>query len=821
MIGLKTALCALAIDGSDGDGSYADIERRLAASEAALQAERERDAALQPYLVSAPKCGVVGTSKYADRLRRQVVAASRDPARKPVLIFGEPGLEKCNLAALVHFGSPAHAAPLIQVACDRIGGGAPELFGRGSKRGLLEFLPKGSTVVLNNAHAAPADVQALFAQLCRDGTYAPGPSSAALAPPRPQPAPRTSVGRALRSGDPAARAILADAAARNARQGAGPSVGSAHRGALRRALARVILVAERPLPALDSLAIVIKVPPLRVRPKDIAAMQAYFLRERERRMGSFTARRGGPRLALTPAALRHIESYAFPGNIAELRDLVERAAVQAGEAAPQLNADLFWFATQASDRWRINLLSRLPLLRAFLRSKLWPERINFSFTVYAFAAINAILLLGPQDRGHNFALNAFWCYWWPLSFLVYPFLGRIWCSVCPFMIYGELVQRWRLSKGVKLLKWPHVVGEKYGAWFLYALFAAILVWEQCWDLEQTAYLSSCLLLLITAGAMLFSWFFERRYWCRYLCPIGGMNGLFAKLSMTELRARQGVCGATCSTYHCYRGGPAEPPEGQETNGCPLHSHPAQLVDNRDCACPHSSVEVRLRPPAIDLWSTHTPLPAEAALLFLLLGAVYLHHLPQLCDQLGIGGEAITGPLPVHMAASVAVLGAPGLFAWALDAAGRWAPVLTLPWKTLPVPSAAGVCAGVGASAIAAVGGGASAGSGRVRGPGAGFVEMAYGYTPLVWAGTLSHYLLLLCEEAGRILPVMGTTVGLKAEATRDWPVLVADHHGGTLLAGAALSLLLTRKLAARPWAVLLPQVAGIAAFTAELWYLIV
>ena len=26
------------------------------------------------------------------------------------------------------------------------------------------------------------------------------------------------------------------------------------------------------------------------------------------------------------------------------------------------------------------------------------------------------------------------------------------------MIYGELVQRWRLSKGVKLLKWPHDIG---------------------------------------------------------------------------------------------------------------------------------------------------------------------------------------------------------------------------------------------------------------------------------------------------------------------------------------------------------------------------
>lgn len=62
-----------------------------------------------------------------------------------------------------------------------------------------------------------------------------------------------------------------------------------------------------------------------------------------------------------------------------------------------------------------------------------------------------------------------------------------------------------------------------------------------WDLPDTAYLSAWLLLLITAGAMICSAIFERRLWCRHLCPIGGMNGMFAKLSMTELRASQGVC----------------------------------------------------------------------------------------------------------------------------------------------------------------------------------------------------------------------------------------------------------------------------------------
>lgn len=74
-----------------------------------------------------------------------------------------------------------------------------------------------------------------------------------------------------------------------------------------------------------------------------------------------------------------------------------------------------------------------------------------------------------------------------------------------------------------------------------SLFGAIFVWEDVWHLDSHAALSGGLLLLITAGAVIFSAVFERRLWCRYLCPIGGMNGLFAKLSMTEVRARQGVC----------------------------------------------------------------------------------------------------------------------------------------------------------------------------------------------------------------------------------------------------------------------------------------
>lgn len=56
--------------------------------------------------------------------------------------------------------------------------------------------------------------------------------------------------------------------------------------------------------------------------------------------------------------------------------------------------------------------------------------------------------------------------------------------------------------------------ERWGGWFLFGLFAAILVWEEVWDLPDTAYLSSWLLLIITGGAVVCSAFFERRLWCR-------------------------------------------------------------------------------------------------------------------------------------------------------------------------------------------------------------------------------------------------------------------------------------------------------------------
>jgi polyferredoxin len=456
----------------------------------------------------------------------------------------------------------------------------------------------------------------------------------------------------------------------------------------------------------------------------------------------------------------------------------------------QLTDEVFWPAEAKKQRFRVNLLNAYPQLRQFLRSPWWPTRINYGFTLVAFALLVLVLFLGPQDRQHNFGLNLFWAWWWPLVLVGFPFVGRLWCAICPFMIYGEVVQKLSLWLWPRQLKrWPRDRADRWGGWFLVGLFALIFLWEELWQLENTAYLSSCLLLLITAGAVIFSVLFERRFWCRYLCPIGGMNGLYAKLAVTELRAQQGTCSAECTTYQCYKGGPAKG-EGQASDGCPLYSHPAQLVDNRDCvlcmtclkACPHRSVELNLRPPGIELWTTHVPRSYEVALLLLLLGGIFLHRLPEI--QAWLGWDLRLAEFWPHAAVSVAVLTLVALIPYLGHCSFR----LVTPQPPRP------------------------------------FVELAYGYLPLVLGGTLAHYLRLGLTEAGQILPVTLATFGYASASLPSYsahPAVIAFLQATTLVVSVGLTLWLSQKISRQPFWSLLPQHLTALVLAVGLWRLIV
>ncbi|MEM9484475.1 MAG: cyclic nucleotide-binding domain-containing protein [Cyanobacteria bacterium P01_F01_bin.116] len=704
---------------------------------AQLLYEQERQQELRPYLVPKVSRGVVGASRYAQRLRQDVREASKVVAddqgqRDPVLIFGEPGLEKDNLAALIHFGSAAKKAPMIKVNCKTLR--AVDLFGRGDSRpGLLDWLGEG-TLLLNNIQDLEPELRPAILRLIKTGEYQPSP----------QP-------------------------------GNAPS-------AIKASPAWIMLIAEKSLTPFANLARqTIKVPPLRVRKGDIASYINYYIQ-------LYCRKRDLKKPTLTPEALRRLQSYDFPGNLRELDSLVQRA-IQQSDCTSRLNEEVFWSASEQEDRFRWNLLNAYPKLRQFLRSPWWPDRINFGFTSWFYVLVVTLLFLGPQTRDANIALNFFWAWWWPLILLSFPFVGRLWCAVCPFMIYGEITQKLSLWLWPRQLgEWPRQWAERWGGWILYAGFAAILIWEELWNLENTAYLSAWLLLIITAGAMICSALFERRFWCRYLCPIGGMNGLFAKLSMTELRGQRGICSASCTTYQCYKGGP-EKGEGQETRGCPVYSHPAQLVDNRNCvlcmtclkACPHRSVEFNLRPPGIELWTTHKPVNHEVALLLLLWGAVFVHRLPEVAASLGIS-EMVAG-FGWHAISTLLLLFAPMPLAWL---AHKLTQLIRPRLKARP------------------------------------FIQVAYGWLPIVLLSSLAHYLSLGLTEAGRLIPVSLASFGMASTGPGivAHPAVIAFLQGVSLTVGALLSVLLTQRIARQPWLKLMPLHGLTLGMTAILYRLI-
>ena len=252
------------------------------------------------------------------------------------------------------------------------------------------------------------------------------------------------------------------------------------------------------------------------------------------------------------------------------------------------------------------------------------------------------------------------------------------------------------------------------------------------------------------------------------------------------------------------------------------------------ACPHRSIEFRFRVPGADLWdASHTPLAAEVCLMFMLLGSVYLHDLPQFLIDLGIEPATVMTGKPEHIAVSIAMLAVPGIVAWGADAGWRTLAAATRPATAL-TPQLSGASSGssvdpAAARAISLLQNAAGSYSAQqvgatIQAPAKSFVDLSYGYLPLVWAGTLAYYLENGLTEAGRILPVAALTFGLTPPA---WlPVIEAPQdvvsflQGVSLVAGAALSLGMTRRIAGQPWKVVLPQCAVIVGFTAGLWHLI-
>ncbi|MCA6573998.1 MAG: cyclic nucleotide-binding domain-containing protein [Pseudanabaena sp. M38BS1SP1A06MG] len=710
--------------------------------------EQQRIQGLQSYIQNVPKDKtIIGNSKATQKLSEQIDHAAA--TLKPIIFLGQAGTGKTFLAGLIHDRSGLASQPFVELDCAKLPRSLDGrldtdlLFGRiGAREGILELLERG-TLLLNNCQVLSEGDRLRLIHYLKAGTILPnhGMSGSGTLPEPPQ---------AIQS------------------------------------WVRLIMASPDKLDFPPDLEIIsIKLFTLPQRKADIPDFARYFLTQ-------FCQEQNRPLLELDQSEMRRLISYDYPGNLAELGEILHRATIMTPIAQAVISEQALWSVQSSKNAFRVDLLTDVPWLRRILLSNWYPEGIWYVMMAF-FVPVTIAGFFGPQARDSSITLNLFWAWWWPGYLLLFVFIGRLWCAVCPFMITAEWIRRFSLWLFPRQqLTWNTQWLNRWGAWFLFGGFVAIYLWEKLWDLPHHGALSAWLLLAITAGAVICSLIYERRLWCRYLCPIGGMNGMFAKLAMVEVRATQQVCGSQCSTFGCYKGSAATavtfadalPTEGQATEGCPLYSHPAQLQDNRDCmlcmtcmkACPNRSVQLNLRFPTSDLLENHQAFSAEVALLLLLLGGVFMHHSHRILDWLGFGYFPVDADhLLPSTAIALALLSIPALLTYLAHAIAR-----------------------------------------RLDPEQPEYLRVIYAYLPLTLAVNLAHYIPAAVTEAGRLLPVLARTLGSSGEHlfTLTWSLEVAQFlQGVTLLSAVIFSIYPLLRITGRSLLSNLPHLLLILGFT--------
>ena len=247
--------------------------------------------------IAASGARMIGGSPAFARVLEQATMAARSDAR--VLLMGESGTGKELLAAHIHHESPFAAGPFVKVNCAAIPGELleSELFGheRGAftgaaaaRKGKFE-LAHGGTIFLDEVGDLPAASQAKLLRVLQEGEI-------------------------YRVGGEQPIHVRARVLA-----------------ATNRSLAEMVAQQKFREDLYYRLCVVpIRVPALRERPQDIRAMAEYFLDDFCRRNNFRSKQFDEDVFAL-------LETYSWPGNARELRNVVERMAIlTAGEL---LNAD--------------------------------------------------------------------------------------------------------------------------------------------------------------------------------------------------------------------------------------------------------------------------------------------------------------------------------------------------------------------------------------------------------------------------------------------------------------------------------------------------
>jgi polyferredoxin len=259
------------------------------------------------------------------------------------------------------------------------------------------------------------------------------------------------------------------------------------------------------------------------------------------------------------------------------------------------------------DLLRINWVRRFVLWKYFRHVFIVP-------TLMIFLAIISLGFFDIQDGQRNIATVYTWTLWWSLVIFTFIVAGRFWCMMCPFAFLGDLAQK-IISFNRKL---PRPLQNMWFQTFAFIL----LTWAfTIMAFSSKPFVTAVVIAVILIAAIVFSIVYQRRSFCRNICPIGAVIGIYSMVSPIELRS--------CREERCEN-------HKQKTCGdaCPMLESPYEMDNNIYCnfcmkcqpACKTDNLGLRIRTFGKDIYASIRKSPTEAIAALFLLGVVIVETL---------------------------------------------------------------------------------------------------------------------------------------------------------------------------------------------------
>ncbi len=177
-----------------------------------------------------------------------------------------------------------------------------------------------------------------------------------------------------------------------------------------------------------------------------------------------------------------------------------------------------------------------------------------------------------QLRNTNLGNLIVWSYWWPAIIILAVFFGRIWCMVCPV----ELITTFFAKIGLKRKRPAWLLsGWAITVFYIIILFIGI----QGFAIHRNPFFMAVYLLAIVGVSVIIGSIYEKNTFCRYVCPVGYLLGLYSRLSFFGWRVKDKNICDSCKDKSCIH---KKYQYNLNYKSCGVDLYPANITDNSDC-----------------------------------------------------------------------------------------------------------------------------------------------------------------------------------------------------------------------------------------------